>query len=135
MTRFPDRRSPGEEAAFGLRSLHFLCEPIEVAHTRAPHWEKRPGCPARFAWREEWHTIDGTLHEWHDYRRRGKMARNMRPEHAATAERRGSWGVGRDHYIVRTTRGRLFELCYDRAPRGTQDRKGSWHLIQEFSGE
>jgi hypothetical protein len=53
------------------------------------------------------------------------MARNMRPTHAEAAQRRGSWGVGRDYYRVRTGSGHIFDLYYDRA--------GSWFLFRELS--
>jgi len=36
---------------------------------------------------------------------------------------------------VRTADGRVFDLYYDRAPRDTQDRKGSWHLLREMEIE
>jgi hypothetical protein len=56
----------------------------------------------------------------------------MRPTHAAAAERRGSWGVGRDYYRVRTDSGRVFDLYYDRAPGSVHDRKGAWFLLREL---
>lgn len=61
------------------------------------------------------------------------MAVNMRPEHAAVASRRGSWGVGRFYYRVRTDTGRVFDLYYDRAPKSADDRKGAWFLYREMS--
>jgi len=63
------------------------------------------------------------------------MSRNMRPEHAATAERRGSWGVGQDYYRVRTEDGRIFDLYYDRAPKDAGRRKGAWFLEKELAEE
>ncbi len=75
------------------------------------------------------------LNEWHDYSRRGRMALNMRPEHAAVAARRGSWGVGRDYYRVRTDTGEVFDLYYDRAPRGSKRRKGDWFLCRQVLEE
>lgn len=75
------------------------------------------------------------LQEWHDYRRRGRMGMNMRPEHAAQAAGHGSWGVGRDYYRVRVVDGRIFDLYYDRAPKGSDQRKGSWHLYREITHE
>ncbi len=61
----------------------------------------------------------------------------MRPvrfigEHLARASNVGSWGVGRHYRRVRTDSGRIFELYYDRAPRGSSDRKGAWYLFQEL---
>ena len=116
-----------------LRSCRFLCEPIQVTLADEPRFEKRPGCPQEFTWRGNAFRITELLQEWHDYRRRDRMAHNMRPEHAATAERRGSWGGGRDHYQVRTQDGRIFELCYDRAPRDATRRKVQWVISQELA--
>ncbi|MGH2537953.1 MAG: DUF6504 family protein [Candidatus Promineifilaceae bacterium] len=110
----------------------FIGEPIEVEFDRPPALEKKPGCPDRFVWREERFEVEALLDEWHDYRRRGRMAQNMRPAHAAAAEQRGSWGVGRDFYRLRTAGGRVFELYYDRAPQGIDRRKGAWFLFREL---
>jgi len=61
------------------------------------------------------------------------MAHNMRAEHAATAEVRGSWGVGRHYFRVRTFAGRIFDLYYDRAPKNADNRKGAWFLYREMT--
>ena len=61
------------------------------------------------------------------------MAVNMRPAHAAAASRRGSWGMGRDYYRVRTDTGQVFDLYYDRATKKAGDRKGAWFLYREMS--
>jgi hypothetical protein len=114
------------------KSFRFIGEPIEVCFTQAPALEKKPGCPDGFVWRGEAYTSVEMLCEWHDYRRRGRMARNMQPEHARAAARRGSWGVGQDYYRVRTSEGRIFDLYYDRAPVDVDRRKGSWYLDKEL---
>jgi hypothetical protein len=116
-------------------AAHFIGEEIEVGFDRPPLLEKKPGCPDRFFWREKTFEIAEKLQEWHDYRRRGRMAQNMTPTHAAIAEQRGSWGVGRDYFRVRTDVGRIFELYYDRAPKDVDRRKGAWFLYQELPGE
>ena len=110
----------------------FLSEPIEVEFDEDPLLEKKPGCPDRFVRGEETFEIVEMLAEWHDYRRRGRMAQNMRPERLARASRQGSWGVGRDYYRVRTVDGRVFELYYDRSPKDADHRKGSWVLYVEL---
>ncbi len=117
-----------------FRPLRFIGEPIEVQFDKAPILEKKPGCPDRFRWNEQWHDIVATLGEWRDYNRKGRMARNMRPEHLATAERRGSWGVGRFYFRVRTDSDQVFDLYYDRAPKNVDERKGAWFLYREMSG-
>ena len=113
--------------------LHFIDEPVEAHFDRPPALEKKPGCPDEFAWRGTTYRIIEKLAEWHDYRRRGRMARNMQPQHAAVAEGRGSWGVGRDYFRVRVESGQVFELYYDRAPQGSDQRRGTWVLINELA--
>jgi hypothetical protein len=113
--------------------VRFIEEPVEAVFDRPPLLEKNPGCPDGFIWRAKVYRIVETLTEWHDYKRRGRMARNMRPKHAAKAEQRGSWGVGLDYYRVRTDTGQVFDLYYDRAPRDVDRRKGDWHLYRELS--
>ena len=110
----------------------FIAEEITAEFNERPMLEKKPGCPDRFVWREETFEVVEMLHEWHDYKRRGRMARNMQPQHASVAEQRGSWGVGRDYYRVRTAEGRIFELYFDRAPKGSDERKGAWFLYREL---
>jgi hypothetical protein len=118
-----------------LLPLHFVNEAITVEFDPPPALEKRPGCPQAFIWRGQRYAILETLAEWHDYRRRGAMQFNMRSEHAASAARRGSWGVGRDHYRVAAAGGRIFEIVYDRAPGNVDHRKGGWYLFQELSAD
>ena len=116
-----------------IKPIGFIGEPIQVQFNRPPLYEKMPGCPDYFEWRDNRYRIVEMLKEWHDYRRRGRMASNMRPKHAAVAERRGSWGVGRDYYRVRTDSGRIFDLYYDRASKGAANRKGAWFIYRELS--
>jgi hypothetical protein len=113
----------------------FVSEPITVAFDERPLLEKKPGCPDRFTWNDQTYRIVAKLAEWHDYRRRGRMAQNMRPERLARATRTGSWGVGRDYYRVRTEEGRVFELYYDRSPQDADRRKGNWVLYRELGDE
>lgn len=115
-----------------FKSLRFISEVIEVRFTHAPTLEKKPGCPDDFIWHGDTFNIVEILIEWHDYRRRGRMIRNMQPAHTKVAEGRGSWGVGQDYYRIRTKSGRIFEIYYDRAPKDTQHRKGGWFLYREL---
>ena len=112
--------------------IRFINEPIEVYFDHPPTLEKKPGCPDAFSWRESTYRVVTMVSEWHDYGRRGRMARNMRPEHATTAQRRGSWGVGQFYFRVITDRARIFDLYYDRAPKNVDHRKGAWYLYQEL---
>jgi hypothetical protein len=114
-----------------FKPVHFIGELIEVTFSHPPVFEKIPGPPDAFSWRGEVYKVTEVLSEWHDYRRRGRMANNMRPEHAVTAARRGSWGVGQDYFRVRTSQGKIFDIYYDRAPKNVDDRKGAWFLDKE----
>lgn len=115
------------------RPLRFIGEPIDVQFDQPPPLEKKPGCPDRFVWRDKTYEIVALLSEWYDYGRRGRMARNMTPEHTATALQRGSWGVGRFYFRVRTDTQQVFDIYYDRAPQRIEDRKGSWFLYREMA--
>ncbi len=117
----------------GLTPQHFIGEPIEAIFDQPPALEKKPPCPNGFVWQGQTYHIVAELQAWHDYERKGRMATNMRPEHAEVASGRGSWGVGRFYFRVRVDGGRLFELYYDRAPKGSKQRKGAWFLQSELS--
>ena len=114
------------------RPIKFISEPITAMFSQPPALEKNPGCPDSFNWRNQTFEVVELISEWHDYRRRGRMARNMRPTHAATAESRGSWGVGQDFFRVRTDSGRIFDLYFDRSPKSVDHRKGEWFLDREL---
>jgi len=113
--------------------LHFIGEPVEVHFNKPPALEKKPGPPDRFTWRGSSYIVVKVYSEWADFQRKGRMARNMRPEHAAVAERRGSRGVGLFYFRVQTDQGRYFDLYYDRSPKNVDQTKGSWFLFQELS--
>jgi hypothetical protein len=111
--------------------FHFIDEPIEVFYDGLPVLEKSPECPQGFLWQGNAYRVEKLLEEWRDYRRRGNMGRNMRPEHLDRASLKGSWGVGRFYFRVQVEEGRVFELYYDRSPNNVDDRKGSWYLLTE----
>lgn len=113
--------------------LHFINESVEVHFEQEPRLEKIPGLPQGFTWRGNYYNIVELLSEWHDYRRKGRSAINMRPEHTAVAKSRGSWGVGQDYYRVRTKGGRIFDLYFDRAPIDVDRRKSGWFLDRELT--
>jgi hypothetical protein len=112
----------------------FIAEPVEVVFDTPPTLSKKPPCPDGFVWRDESFAIVELLAEWRDTGRRGQAAHNMRPEHLTRAARTGSWGVGRTTFRVRTADGRIFELTYDRAPKGRDGRHGTWHLYKQIEG-
>ena len=112
-------------------TMRFIDELIEVQFDSPPLLEKSPPCPQGFIWQSQLFRIVELLAEWKDFRRRGRMGRNMIPPHLSRAERIGSWGVGRFFFRVRTDGGRIFEIYFDRAPADAGDRKGSWVLFGE----
>ena len=118
-----------------IKPLHFIGQEVQVEFDKKPSLEKRPPAPDRIIWEGQTYQVESVLSEWQDYSRRGRMARNMRPENAAKALRRGSWGVGRFYFRVLTDSGRIFDLYYDRAPKNVEDRKGSWFLDREMVKE
>lgn len=111
----------------------FIGVPIKVEFEKEPLYKKKPGCPDRFLWDEQVYTISEMISTWYDYGRSGSMAHNMRPANLAKALKRGSWGVGRFYFRVRTDSERIFELYYDRAPKDAGDREGSWFLDREMT--
>jgi len=113
--------------------LHFIDRPIEVTFRKPPAREKTPPCPDGFLWEEKSYRVTEKLMEWSDFSRRGRMARNMQPAHAAVAAGRGSLGVGRFYFRVRTDTGQVFDLYYDRTIVSAGDRKGHWFLYREMS--
>ena len=132
-----------------LIPLHFFDQPIEVIFNSPPTREKAPDCPNGFIWEAKTYRITEMLSSWTDFKRRGKMARNMRPEHAAVAATRGSLNVGRYYFRVRVssssaTAGRkeggtaeqteeqIFDIYYDRAMKNVDDRKGQWFVYREM---
>ena len=116
-----------------LQSIRFISEEVEVYYKNPPQIKKLPHCPDGFTWEDSYYEVDEVLSEWFDFHRRGRSARNMIPSHRSTAERRASWGVGQYYFRIRTTRGRIFDLYYDRAPKSAGDRTGSWFLFRELA--
>lgn len=116
-------------------NTRFIGEPITVEFDRPPLYSKRPHCPDRLIWNGETFNITEVLEQWVDFGRRGRMAQNMQPEHAARAAEKGSWGVGRYFFRIQTTSGRAFEIYYDRTPRGSDHGEGQWFVRLELMGE
>jgi hypothetical protein len=112
-------------------NTRFIGEPITVEFDKEPTFSKKRTCPNRIVWGKETLAILNLLEEWRDYGRRGRMAQNMRPENIKKAMKRGSWGVGRYFFRVQLANGRVFDIYYDRAPKSSDERMGSWHVYQE----
>ena len=116
-----------------LTPIHFIGEEIDVDFVKPPMLENKPGCPDSFTWQDQTFQIVELINEWNDNSRRGRDARNMQPQHAAVAAKRGSWGVGRVYFRVQVEEGRYFELYYDRALKDTDRRKGAWFIRCELA--
>lgn len=113
--------------------LHFFDEPIEVSFDQPLTLEKSPDTPPNsFSWEGKTYQVVELLSSWNDYKRRGRMARNMQPQHAAVASTRGSLNVGRFYFRVRVDSGQIFDLYYDRMMKSVDDRKGQWFIYREL---
>lgn len=115
--------------------LHFLDQSIEPIFDTPPALEKSPTCPNGFIWDGKTYRVTEMLSAWSDFKRRGKMARNMQPEHAAVASNRGSLNVGRFYFRVRVDSNQIFDIYYDRAMKNVDDRKGQWVVYREMESK
>jgi hypothetical protein len=117
------------------QAIHFFDLPIEPIFDTPPAREKSPDCPSGFIWEGKNYHITEMLSSWSDFTRRGKMARNMRPAHAAVASTRGSLNVGRFYFRVKVDTNQIFDIYYDRAMKNVDDRKGQWFVYREMKEE
>ena len=115
-----------------LIPIHFYDQPIEPIFDTPPKLEKSPDCPNGFIWEDKTYRVTEMLSAWTDFRRRGRMAQNMRPEHAAVASTRGSLNVGRFYFRVKVDTGQIFDIYYDRAMKNVDERKGQWLIYREM---
>ncbi len=113
--------------------IRFIAEEIEVRYRKKQPLGKTPDPPDGFLWNEDEYMVLELLSAWTDFERRGGMKRNMGPHNLRAAARRGSWGVGRFFFRVRTEDDRIFDIYYDRAPENASDRKGHWFLWREMA--
>ena len=110
----------------------YIGEIITVAFDKAAFLTKKPGCPDKFTWQGNTFVIIETLSAWQDLERRGKFGRNMQDAHARRARVKGSLGVGRFYFRVKTSDSRVFELYYDRLIKSVSESGGYWVLLQEL---
>lgn len=113
--------------------IHFFDQLIEPIFDTPPAREKTPDCPNGFIWEDRTYRVTEMLSQWSDFTRRGRMARNMRPAHAAVASTRGSLNVGRFYFRVRVDSDQVFDIYYDRAPQDATRRKGQWFVYRELA--
>jgi hypothetical protein len=108
--------------------MRFVGVEISVELPEGMVLEKKPPVPRAFVWDGERYEVVEMLAEWHRYGRPEIRTQGGRPPYYVRSGRtQGSWGQGRAYYRVRTASGDLFDLYYDRAPKG-QQRSGSWFL-------
>ena len=112
--------------------LHFLDLPIKAVFDTPPVREKTPECPNGFIWEDKTYRVIELLSSWSDFKRRGKLARNMRPAHAEVASNRGSLNVGRFYFRVKVDTNQIFDIYYDRAMKNVDERKGQWFIYREL---
>ncbi|HSG45872.1 MAG TPA: DUF6504 family protein [Anaerolineales bacterium] len=115
-----------------FKPIHFFDSIIEPIFDTHPTFEKSPDCPNGFVWDDKTYRIIEMLSSWVDFKRRGRMARNMQPQHAAVASTRGSLNVGRFYFRVVTDTEQVFDIYYDRAMKNVDDRKGQWFVYREL---
>ncbi len=116
-----------------FESKHFISENIEVLYDKPPLLEKTPDPPDGFIWDGNTYRIIEVLSQWRDFGRSGSMTHNMRPSSMKKALRRGSYGVGRFYFRVRTKSEHCFDIYYDRAVKNVDVRKGEWVLLRELT--
>jgi Family of unknown function (DUF6504) len=114
------------------QAIHFYDDPIQPIFDTPPVREKTPDCPNGFIWDDKTYRVIEMLSAWSDFARRGKMANNMRPAHAAVASNRGSLNVGRFYFRVRVDTDQVFDIYYDRAMKSLDERKGQWFIYREL---
>jgi len=118
-----------------FQPIHFYDYPIQPIFDTPLVREKTPDCPNGFIWDDKTYRVTEMLSAWSDFARRGKMAKNMRPAHAAVASSRGSLNVGRFYFRVRVDTGQVFDIYYDRAMKSLDERKGQWFVYRELEEE
>ena len=115
--------------------MQFIGREISVTLPEEFSLEKKPPVPLSFVWQGRTHVIADMLAMWHRYGKPEIKTQGGRPPYFVRSGRtQGSWGQGRAYFRVRTTEGRLFDMYYDRAPKGKR-RAGAWFLWRELSPE
>lgn len=106
----------------------FVGEEISVTLPDRPHPRRDPPAPTSFCWRQREIQVRDIISEWWDYSHVPRGHRATRQAHREKASRRGSYGVGRHHFLILTDLGRC-EIYYDRRPT-SPGGAGSWVLFR-----
>ena len=113
--------------------MEFIGREINVTLPNGSSLDKKPPAPRAFRWKCVVHQVTEMLATWHRYGKPEIRTQGGRPPYFVRSGRtQGSWGQGRVYFRVRTEEGRLFDIYYDRAPKG-QRRAGAWFLWRELS--
>jgi hypothetical protein len=110
----------------------YIGELITVGFEEPLLFTKKPNCPNEFSWRGNSFHVAEILSEWQDFSRKGKYSHNMKDIHLERAKVKGSLGVGRFYFRVRTDESRVFDIYYDRSIKSTFETSGFWVLFQEL---
>jgi len=114
------------------RTSVYIGEIITVEFDEPQIFVKKPAYPNMFSWRGKSHRVKEIISEWHDFSRKGRYSRNMKEAHLERANSKGSLGVGRFYFRVRTDENRIFDIYYDRSIKNTFENSGFWVLFQEL---
>jgi hypothetical protein len=115
-----------------VKKTIFIDEPISVEFDRPGFIIKKPECPNKFFWRGETFSISELISEWPEFERKDKYSANEKEAHLPETSGKGSLGVGRFYFRVRTIDFRQFDLYYDRTIKSVYETKGFWILFQEI---
>lgn len=113
-----------------MTSREFIGEAIEIILPPGEWPVRNPPAPAGFHWRERDYRVEAVLEQWWDYDRVTPARRTYGSSFQRTVGRRGSYGIGRCHFLVRAE-GETFLLYYDRRPTATSPG-GSWVLLHRL---
>lgn len=118
-----------------IKKPTYIGEKITVGFIKPALFIKKPNCPDSFTWQGNFFKITELLSAWHDFERKGKYTRNMKDAHLEHARIKGSLGVGKFYFRVRTVESRVFDIYYDRSIKNVFDTGGFWVLFQELVPE
>jgi hypothetical protein len=110
----------------------FIDEIISVIFEQSEHLIKKPVCPDKFIWKGQEYIIGELINEWQDFSPNDSSSANPNEPLLKKDAVKGSFGVGRFYFRVRTTDCRVFDLYYDRKIKNVSSTEGFWVLYQEI---
>ena len=109
----------------------FIGEPVTVFGLPDDRPHRSPAAPAGFRWRDMTCQVHEVLEEWWDFSRPSRRQRAYGEGYQRRAPQRGSFGLGRRHFVVRCGTA-VYHLCYDRRPAPSHPG-GTWVLLERRS--